>query len=179
MTDTTPDTSERRCTATKADGERCGSFAMKDGSGLCAGHAGKGIAADPEGYGRQGHATMREQAKRRQEEAAAARMTLREALLHRAATAQAALVDALFAPVEDADLPAQERQRAAMQVLERLMGRPGEGIADMTQEQQPPSLAELVAALDGIMGLDEVGTQAVPDDEQPRMDAGVEALIPS
>jgi hypothetical protein len=46
---------DRHCTFVKADGSRCRGWATKDGSGLCSGHAGKGLAANPQAASRLSH----------------------------------------------------------------------------------------------------------------------------
>lgn len=162
MTDITPDPDDRRCTAVKPDGTRCKSWAMRDESGLCAGHAGRGLAADPRTYAAKGRASQRARAAERREKAQTARMGLRERLVHEAAEQQDALVRALFAPLAE---EGAEAHHAAIRILERMLGRPGEGMADL-ETNQPRSLDELVAALDAITGLDEVGTPVVPDEAQ-------------
>jgi hypothetical protein len=43
---------ERHCAFVKADGGRCKGWAIKDGSGLCSGHSGRGLAANPEAASR-------------------------------------------------------------------------------------------------------------------------------
>lgn len=153
---------DRRCTAIRPTGERCGAWAMRDGSTLCAGHAGKGLASDPSTYSARGRASQRAQSAHRKEQAAKAKMTLRERLVHEAAERQDELVRALFAPLAASD--DLEAHRAAVTILERMLGRPGEGIADLEAGAQPPSLEELVAALDKLTGLDEPGIPAVPQD---------------
>jgi hypothetical protein len=57
---------DRHCTVIKANGQRCRGWAQKDGSGLCAGCAGKGLAANPKAANRLSHEARRE--RRRAEE---------------------------------------------------------------------------------------------------------------
>jgi ABC-type branched-subunit amino acid transport system substrate-binding protein len=55
----------------------------------------------------------------------------------RTAAERKALVDALFAPLSDADVGSMARQAAARTILERLLGKPTGQIA---QEDQPEEL---------------------------------------
>ena len=128
--DTCQDTQALRCSGTKQDGTQCkGTVGLVDG--LCSIHRG---LADPAAAARQ--RAVNEAARKEQAEAAAARrtLTLKQALAERAATEREALVDALFAPLADADVGSMARQAAARTILERLLGKPTEQIA---QEEQP------------------------------------------
>lgn len=54
MTTTAIETPQRlRCTATKANGEQCKAWAVRD-QDQCAGHLGLGISQNPQAYGRKG-----------------------------------------------------------------------------------------------------------------------------
>jgi hypothetical protein len=61
------------------------------------------------------------------------------------------LLDALFAPLDDKDLPAKVRQEAALKILERAFGRPGQSppvpegqeIADMTVDELVAAWSEM------------------------------------
>jgi hypothetical protein len=54
---------DRHCTVIKANGQRCRGWAQKDGSGLCAGCAGKGLAANPKVANRLSHEARKERLK--------------------------------------------------------------------------------------------------------------------
>jgi hypothetical protein len=56
-------------------------------------------------------------------------MTLQEALRERAAEERDALVEALFAPLTDPRAAVMTKHRAAVTIIERLIGKPREALA--------------------------------------------------
>lgn len=115
-------------------------------------------------------ATLRNEATRNQ-------MTLKQRLAARAAEEAEAIVDALFAPLHDMDLldeegklvragaGTMEKQRAAQGILDRLIGRPGEGLGAVEQAPEPRTLEEIVGAWMAADAAHEVGQVPPPLDE--------------
>lgn len=113
---------DTHCRIVKADGQRCRSTRML-ATGLCPGHSGTGISADPGSYSTLGHAER----KRR----AAARATLGISARRAATPVQAARIRAQLRaddyataivdrPLDDPDLSTIARQRAAIDAIELL-----------------------------------------------------------
>lgn len=131
MTEGTP-----RCNATTKSGEQCKAYPHKDGK--CYYHA------DPDTPRRLQVLALESRErniaeKRRQEQERA--MSLQEALLRRAADERDSLVNALFAPLSGDD---RDAHRAAVAILERLLGRPTQEMTVNTSNQ-PMELEDLVA----------------------------------
>lgn len=112
-----------KCRILKADGERCkGTRSLRLG-GLCPGHGGTGIAANPAAYSSQGHAQRRRRANARAvlgisaRRAASPLQAARVAAQIRADDFARAVVDD---PLDDAELGSVARQRAAIAALELL-----------------------------------------------------------
>lgn len=167
MTDTTPDTPET-CKGIRKNGERCRStLGLREG--LCPVHDGR---ADPSMAVRVRHRKFHERRAATQQAVERAKMAPRDRLrLDLAARwdeVQRVLLDGALADGDRATL---------LRLLDQAFGKPGENAAPDAAAPQP-TLDELVAALDAITGLDS-GTPLVPEGEHPRMDAGLEALIPS
>lgn len=123
------DTQSNACTGKTKSGSRCRTtVGLVDG--LCATH--RGLVDHRAAAARQ-HALREEREAAKRREAARSKMTLKEALLERAAEERDAIVDALFAPLSDEDLSPMARQSAARTVLERILGKPGE----IAPDEQP------------------------------------------
>ena len=137
-----------RCSATKRNGEPCGSFAVRDG--LCAGHAGFGLASSPAAQEQARLAALRskrERAAQREAERILASRGVTGHMRARAAAERAALVDALFAPLHDPALSATARQAAALKILGRVFGNPGTASeAPDDADVKALTVEELVAA---------------------------------
>lgn len=58
---------DRHCEFVKADGSRCKGWAIKDGGGLCSGHSGRGLAANPEAASRLSRGLSRGRAPQRRQ----------------------------------------------------------------------------------------------------------------
>lgn len=154
MDDMKPDTTPETCTAIRRNGERCRStFALRDG--LCPVHGGR---VDPSAAVKARHdreKARREAMKRDVERAKLApRERLRLDLAARWDEVQRVLLDGALAEGDRGTL---------LRLLDQAFGKPGETAAP-DGPPPVPSLEELVAALDAITGLDEAGTQPVPDD---------------
>jgi hypothetical protein len=121
------DDAHRRCAGTTRDGAPCTAWATA--TGYCAGHSGFGIGRDPRAAGAKGAESRRRNRDRRQLHAERRNMTLKEALRERAAEERDALVDALFAPLVEPGTDVMTRHRAAVTILERMIGRPREALA--------------------------------------------------
>src|SRR5215471_13885224 len=111
-----------RCGETRSDGQPCTAWATA--SGLCAGHSGLGVAADPSESGFKGAETRRENAAKRRLHAERREMSLAEALAEKAAEERDALVEALFGPVLYDQTSPMEKHRASIAILERMLGKP-------------------------------------------------------
>ena len=102
-----------RCTATKANGDQCGAWAIR-GRDICAGHAGVGVVLDPVGY---------------QAQSAASRRAVRE---HRRRSAADHLADALERNAETlvsaAVSQAETDWRAVAWMFDRVYGKPTERV---------------------------------------------------
>jgi len=92
---------------------------------LCSGHARLGVTGNPEVYGRHGHRVKAEQAARRRRDEEQRRQGIAAALRVRVNEHRETMIDALMAPVLDPDVPAPQRQKAALEVWARAFGRPG------------------------------------------------------
>lgn len=168
MDDMNPATEGETCIAIRKNGKRCQSrFALRDG--LCPVHGGR---VDPSAAVKARHERERERREAMKRDVERARLAPRDRLrLDLAARwdeVQRVLLDGALADGDRATL---------LRLLDQAFGKPGENAAPDAAAPQP-TLDELVAALDAITGLDS-GTPLVPEGEHPRMDAGLEALIPS
>jgi hypothetical protein len=131
----------RRCAGTRRDGAPCTAWATA--TGYCAGHSGFGIGRDPRAAGMQGAASRRARREQRRLHAERRDMTLQEALRERAATERGALVDALFGPLTDPEAGVMTKHRAAVTIIERMIGKPREALA--AEEPVPDlTIAELI-----------------------------------
>lgn len=149
----------RLCTKRKADGNLCGAYALKDGSRLCPGHAGKGIAASPAAFARQG---AEQSAQTRRDRAAERRMTPAERLRAVAAREEAALAERLVALALNGD-PGVSLQAIKL-IHERLYGRPTQPVEHsedtftaLRRTLTPQDVAELRAQLQTLRELPEQG----------------------
>lgn len=128
---------DRKCTHVREDGTRCKGWRMKDHpAGLCAGHAGIGVAADPAEAARLSAESRREQAETRTE---ARKRTLKDMLAERLeeqADAIATRLTAIIANGDDSDA-----LRAIENWMSRVYGRPTERVEATVVE--PESVAEL------------------------------------
>ena len=116
------------CAATKRDGAPCRAFAMAE-SGLCAGHAGKGLAANPVAAAYQSAISRQTQAEVRKKRAID---VYREAV---EAHAQS-FVDARLQIIDDRAAPAGDRLRAMEQLESRALGKPKESVTVDTEESE-------------------------------------------
>ena len=146
MTETT-----RSCPVPRRDGKPCKGRPVKlDPEGRCATHSplinqnnlltgGKATV-----LARQGVEARRAKAEERKRLAEQDGMTVRDALRAEAARSRDTLVAALFAPLGNPELDAVTKQKAAIAILERILGRPTEALdgAD-TYDAQPIDWAEV------------------------------------
>jgi hypothetical protein len=116
------------CAATKRDGSPCRAFAMAE-SGLCAGHAGKGLAANPVAAAHQSAINRQEQAEARKKRAID---VYREAVEEHAQS----FVDARLQIINDRAAPAGDRLRAMEQLESRALGKPKESVTVDTEESE-------------------------------------------
>ena len=72
-------------------------------------------------------------------------MTLAEALAERAAAERDALAEALFGPVLSEETSEMEKHRAAIAILERMLGKPREGAIVEAEPEAEIPLETLVA----------------------------------
>jgi DNA-directed RNA polymerase sigma subunit (sigma70/sigma32) len=114
------------CAATKRDGAPCRAFAMAE-SGLCAGHAGKGLAANPVAAAHQSALNRQTQAEVRKKRAID---VYREAVEEHAQS----FVDARLQIINDSTAPTGDRLRAMEQLESRALGKPKESVTVDTEE---------------------------------------------
>jgi hypothetical protein len=116
----------RLCAATKRDGTPCRAFAIAE-SDLCAGHAGRGLAANPVAAAHQSAISRQTQAEVRKKRAID---VYREAVEEHAQS----FVDARLQIITDQAAPAGDRLRA-MELLEsRALGKPKESVPVDSEE---------------------------------------------
>lgn len=137
---------ERRCTERGKDGERCKAYAVRGSDPLlCAGHAGRGIAANPLEAARQSAAVRKQQAEDREHVASEARKTVKQQL----AGLSEELVGDLRAAYRDAiqtgSQEALRRAQAAEYLLSRVYGKPAQPTRDET-----PTVASALEELDSL-----------------------------
>jgi hypothetical protein len=116
------------CAATKRDGTPCRAFAIL-GSNLCAGHAGKGLAANPVAAAHQSAVSRQAQAEVRKKRAID---VYREAVEEHAQS----FVDARLQIINDSTAPAGDRLRAMEQLESRALGKPKESVTVDTEESE-------------------------------------------
>jgi hypothetical protein len=138
-----------QCEFTRPDGTRCRAYATR--SGLCAGHSGLGAVANPRESQRRSAQARRQTREQSQEDARRKDLSLRDALRERATAERDAILDALFAPLDDPEASAQDKHHAALRILERLLGRPSEAIPDAPADDTGPiDWAELAEEIRGL-----------------------------
>lgn len=133
------DRDPRKCTHVYDDGRLCNGWATQ-GTGLCGGHRGLGLAADPSTYGAQGAAATNAQAQERAQERRDKPKTLKEALAKRLEDRADAITNryesiALGSTSDAASLTALD------QWISRVHGRPTEHVE--TTVVAPASLEAL------------------------------------
>jgi hypothetical protein len=142
------ESSRQRCSGTRKDGQPCDARAID--AGLCAAHSGRAFGGDPTAAARLSAEARRVNRERRRKHAERRDMTLAEALRERAAQERDALVDALFAPLSQSD--PITAHKAAVTILERMLGRPAEGLAveqpEPEREMTRDDLIQAWAAID-------------------------------
>ena len=114
------------CTASKRDGTPCRAFAMTE-SHLCAGHAGKGLAANPVAAAHQSAINRQTQAEVRKKRAIDVYRDAVEELAQ-------AFVDARLSIINDPRAPSGDRLRAMEQLESRALGRPKETVEHQGEE---------------------------------------------
>jgi hypothetical protein len=143
---------DKRCPEIRADGQPC--EAPMTSTGKCAGHSRIGATANSETARRAQEASrrvFRENAAARRRAEDSQKRGVVSALRTRALANTDLLLDALFAPLDDKDLPAKVRQEAALKILERAFGRPGQSptvpegqeLTDMTIEELEAAWSEM------------------------------------
>jgi hypothetical protein len=118
----------RLCAATKRDGTPCRAFAIAE-SDLCAGHAGRGLAANPVAAAHQSAISRQTQAEVRKKRAID---VYREAVEEHAQS----FVDARLQIISDQAAPAGDRLRAMEQLESRALGKPKESVTVDTEERE-------------------------------------------
>ena len=132
-------TDERHCSHIREDGSRCKGWKMR-GSDLCAGHAGRGIAANPSAYAREGAAVSAEV---RQERAEVAPKSYKQALQaaweQHAAAIVARRLD-IITNGSDADA-----LRAIEAMESRIYGKPKETVEQVTTPRTVEAIRSMTA----------------------------------
>ncbi len=133
----------RRCSHIRDNGEQCKGWKMRD-SDLCPGHAGVGLAANPQAAGNRGRARAGELAEQRREQAETAAVTSKKGLrvllaqrLEEHADKIAARLASIIEDGSDADA-----LRAIESWTSRVYGRPTEHVE---VAEKPRTLEELRA----------------------------------
>src|SRR6266487_5143536 len=114
------------CTASKRDGTPCRAFAMTE-SHLCAGRAGKGLAANPVAAAHQSAINRQTQAEVRKKRAIDVYRDAVEELAQ-------SFVDARLSIINDPRAPSGDRLRAMEQLESRALGRPKETVEHLGEE---------------------------------------------
>src|SRR6266487_7047110 len=114
------------CTASKRDGTPCRAFAMTE-SHLCAGRAGKGLAANPVAAAHQSAINRQTQAEVRKKRAIDVYRDAVEELAQ-------SFVDARLSIINDPRAPSGDRLRAMEQLESRALGRPKETVEHQGEE---------------------------------------------
>jgi hypothetical protein len=113
-----PRPAPRRCVATSKNGQSCKAYALRDEE-LCAGHAGRGLAANSKAAASQSAVRRQTQAQVRKKRAID---IYRDAVEEHAED----FIALRLAAVKDTSLPMSERLKAAEQLENRGMGKPKE-----------------------------------------------------
>lgn len=134
-----------RCSGTRKDGSPCQGFPFRgDPEGLCSTHSplveqrNRLIAGEAKELAALSTAARRAKREAREREKLAANATVRDALRAEAAKRRDAVVAALFAPLDDDSLDPREQQQAAIRILERILGRPGEVLDSLDGDVSGP-----------------------------------------
>jgi hypothetical protein len=127
-----PSVHPRSCEHVGADGSRCRGWKVK-GERLCAGHLGRGVAANPAAYAR-GAAARSAEIRHGKAEARKRRAldVYRDAVEENAQS----FVDARLQIINDQAAPAGDRLRAMEQLESRALGKPKESVTVDTEESE-------------------------------------------
>jgi hypothetical protein len=146
------------CAATKRDGTPCRAFAIAE-SDLCAGHAGRGLAANPVAAAHQSALSRQTQAEVRKKRAID---VYREAVEEHAQS----FVDARLQIINDQAAPVGDRLRAMEQLESRALGKPKESVTVDTEESETERALRALTPEQRLALWKQRGLQAVDDDEQ-------------